>query len=424
MEFDWVGLEEVLGHQIVGLVRRVREEHPRDRLYGAAVHMFYAEEGGTISWTLVSVASEEWLAETKCETGTGTSGADWLRWSPADWPWQVDPGEAEDEWARRLAAHATADGGRRWDEVHDRYLRTVVAVCRSARHRLVTEGVVDPNFVVVAMDEAWELVPLSLTPDEVVRHFPELAAEEREAERLGAIAPERRAHELIAIVESPVPGPLSAERATDVLRALSGPTTLAAVLDHLPGAREKWRWAKLLAEIAPAATPGAPQAVIAALEPVMTDTSLPEPDRAWAAAALARLDRMDLVAARLDRLPEGVAVRGLTAPYTSFRDHGAHGGLDYEPLEQALADRPEWHDAVLRRLSPGSGFCAIGPEEVETALAGLGSTLPVVRRHAVHVLADAPTTPAQRARYTDRLRRLRREDPHPAVREAAALAGR
>ncbi|RKS04624.1 uncharacterized protein DUF4303 [Nocardiopsis sp. Huas11] len=422
MEFDWQGLEEVLGRQVVGLVRRVREEHPRDRLYGAAVHEFYAEQGGMIGWTMVGVASEEWLAE--AVAGDGACGAAELRWSPADWPWQHDPGRAEDEWARRLQAHATADGERHWDEVHDRYLRTVVAACRSARHRLVTEGVVDADFVVVAMDEDWELVPLSLTRAEVGRHFPDLVAEEDEVERLQALAPQRRARELVALTESPAPGPLSAEKATDALRALGGPEVLAAVLEHLPGAREKWRWAKLLAEIAPMATPGAPPAVIAALEPVMADGGLPEPDRAWAAAALALLGRMGLVAARLDRLPRGVALRGLTAPYTGFRDHGEHGGLDYAPLEEALADRPGWQEAVLRGLAPG-GFCAIGPEEVETALAGLESALPAVRRHAVHVLADAPTTPDQRDRYTARLWRLRREDPHPAVREAAAFrAGR
>ncbi|MFE3460756.1 DUF4303 domain-containing protein [Nocardiopsis aegyptia] len=191
MEFDWDGLEEVLSGQVVGLVRRVREEHPRDRLYGAAVHEFYAEQGGMIGWTLVGVASEEWLAEAVTGADTGTPGADGLRWSPADWPWQLDPGESERAWALRLEAHALADGGRHWDEVHDRYLRTAVAACRSARHRLVTEGVVDADFVVVAMDEAWELVPLSLTRAEIDRHFPELAAEGCEAERLDALAPER-----------------------------------------------------------------------------------------------------------------------------------------------------------------------------------------------------------------------------------------
>jgi hypothetical protein len=220
-----------------------------------------------------------------------------------------------------------------------------------------------------------------------------------------------------------VPGPLGEERAVDGLRALGGPAVLAAVLDHLPGAREKWRWAALLAEVAPAAAPGPPPDVVAALEPVMADRGLPEPDRAWAAAALALLDRMDLVAARLDRLPKEVALAGLTAPYTSFRDRRAHGGLDYGPLEAALAGRSEWHDAVLRRLSPGSGFCEIGPDDVETALAGLEPALPAVRRHALHVLADGPATPEQRARHTARLRRLRREDPHPAVRAAASLAG-
>jgi len=96
VDFDWRGLEAAIRAQITGFVRQMRTEHPDDTLYGAAVHEFYAEAGGVIMWTLVGVASEE------------TVDDDRVRWSPADWEWQLDPTEADEEWARRLTAAATA----------------------------------------------------------------------------------------------------------------------------------------------------------------------------------------------------------------------------------------------------------------------------------------------------------------------------
>ncbi|MET7557483.1 DUF4303 domain-containing protein [Streptomyces albidoflavus] len=129
MSFDWAGLEQAVQDQLTGFVRRMRAEHPDDRLYAAAVHAFHAETGSVIAWPLVGVAGERAVASAagdRCTPGE-------LRWSPADWPWQLDPGPAEDAWAARLEEAATADGGRRWEPVHARYLRTVVPPCPWAR---------------------------------------------------------------------------------------------------------------------------------------------------------------------------------------------------------------------------------------------------------------------------------------------------
>ncbi|MET9657536.1 DUF4303 domain-containing protein [Streptomyces sp. NPDC006510] len=412
MHFDWAGLEAAIRGQVVGFVHRMRVEHPDERVYGAAVHEFYAESGGTIAWTLVGVASEEWLAV----AATDPLDTQALRWSPADWPWQLDPGAAEEEWAGRLEAAATAGDGRHWDTVHQRYLHTAARACTAAREQLVADGIVDEDFVVVAMDEAWELVPLSLTRTQVAQHFPELDAELREADRLAALPPEQQVSELVAIVESHS-SPLPSEQALESLRVL-GALTVPAALARLNRSHEGWRWAKLLADIGIASTE-----VSDALERTMTNKRLGEPDRAWAAAALSRLGRVDLVVKRLDSIPQEVAARGLAAPYTSFRDHGAHGPLDYAPLEDALTAYPDHHAAVLGQLAPGRGFCAIDPDEAETALAALSSALPVVRRHALVVLSQAPLDAEQRGRYTALLRHLRRDDPDPLVRDAAAALG-
>ncbi|SDD21024.1 protein of unknown function [Rhodococcus tukisamuensis] len=405
-------MEAAVRDQIVAFVRRMRVEHPGDRIYGAAVHEFYAEAGGMIAWPMIGVVSEESLAS----AATDRHDADALRWSPADWPWQLDPGDAEDRLAERIEAAATADDGERWHAVHHRFERTVAKACKAARRTLIDEKIVGREFVAVAMDEAWELIPLSLTRTQVRRHFPELDEEKRALDRLAALPPAQRVIELIAIADSPVHAPPGTERARAWLREL-GTDAVSAILEHLPVAREKWLWAKLLGELGIPTTE-----VVAALDAIVGNRRLGEPDRAWAAAALSRLGRMDLVTARLDRLPREVAVRGLTAPYTSFRDVGVHQPLDYGPLEAALTEHPALHDAVCDRLAPGSGYCTIDTDEVEAAFAGLASPWAAIRRHAVFVLSDTPLTPNQREGYHAELHRLA-TDPNTLVRDAIAVVG-
>ena len=389
VDVDWNGLENALRDQITGFVRRMRAEHPDDRIYGAAVHAFYADYT-VIASTLVGVASEESVPDPE------------LRWSPADWEWQLDPGEAEEEWSRRLTAAATEGD---FDAVHERYLSTVVAACRAAGREL------GGDIVVVAMDEAWELIPRCLTAAQLRQHFPELAEEQSELDRLAALPAEERVAELIAR-----PAAVGREKAVDLIRQ-TGAAAVPRVVEQLTLDREKWQWAKLLAELGVA-----DETVIAALEPVLANEKLAEPDRAWAASALARLGRMDLVTERLDRLPEEVGVRGLTGPYMSFRDQGVHGPLDYAPLADALSRHPSWQDAVLKRFTPGSAFCELDRDEVPAALAALSSPHAAIRRHAAIVVSHAPTTAAQRDEYRAALARLSHEDPDPAVRDTAAAA--
>lgn len=389
MDFDWHGLETAIREQITGFVRQMRAEHPDDRIYGAAVHAFYAD-GTVIAWTLVGVASEESVPDPE------------LRWSPADWEWQLDPGETGDEWSRRLTTAATEGD---FDAVHERYLSTVVDACTAAGREL------GDDIVVVAMDEAWELVPRCLTTAQLRQHFPELAGEQSELDRLAALPVETRVAELITL-----PTSIGREKALDLLRE-TGAAAVPLVVEQLTLDREKWQWAKLLAEL------GIPdEQAIAALDAVLANEKLREPDRAWAAAALARLGRMDLVTDRLDRLPEEVGVRGLTGPYMSFRDQGAHGPLDYTPLADALTRHPTWQAGVLKEFTPGGAFCEPDRDEVPTALAALTSPHAAIRRHAITVLSHAPMTTGQRTEYTAALARLSHEDPDTAVRDTATAA--
>ncbi|MGW4481628.1 DUF4303 domain-containing protein [Rhodococcus triatomae] len=400
----------VMHDRIVEFVRRMRDERPTDRIYGAAVHEFYSEHGGVISWPMIGVASEESLAS----VATERFDAEALRWSPADWPWQLDPSDADDTLAASITDAATAGDGTAWERVHRRFERDVVRACMRARRTLVADATVGREFVAVAMDEAWQLIPLCLSKAQVRKHFPELDEERQAIERIAALDHDARVAELVAIVEAPVSPAPGAERATEWLREL-GTSAAPAVRDHLPTAREKWQWAKLLGELGDD-SPG----VITELESVVGNRRFPEPDRAWAAAALARLGRMDLLVPVLDRLPREVAVRGLTAPYTSFRDLGVPTPLDYGPLADALGAAPDLHEPVCERLSPGSGYCEIGPHEIPAALDGLDSRWAAVRRHALFVLADATLGKEERTRYRTAVDRAQ-HDPDARVRDSAAL---
>lgn len=378
---DWMALDAHILDRLTASVRAHAAAHPDDHIYGAAFHVFYGETGGVIAWPALAIATEKNLAAI---TTDSRFSPEELRWSPADWSEQVDPSEEDDAWAAKVEAHAVTGDDEHWEKVYDRFLRAFVKAAKKARGPLVAEGIVEKSFIAVAMDEAWDLIPLSLTPAQVRAHFPELDEEAQELARLAALAPRERAAALGEIIDAFAPGAVSGEDAVRLLVQL-GPDAAAVAVERMPRSRDRWRWAKVLAD-----TGIADDSVIEALTAVMKGKKLSEPDRAWAAGALARLGRLDVVLAERERLPQPVLVRALAAPYTSFRDHAVtHVPLDYAPLEQVLADDEALAAEMLDALAPGSGYCAITRDEVETARRALDSPFEVVRRHAHIVLEDA-----------------------------------
>lgn len=388
MTIDWASLTLFISSRYTAAVRAFRTEHPDQDVYGVAAHDFYGEMGEVIAWPLIAVASEEGLDALTDGTGFARSA---LRWSPADWQFQVDPDAEAEAWAARVAA--AAGDGSHWEATYARYLRAFAEAAGTARGQLVADGTVGGDFIVVAMDEAWELVPLSVTKAQLERHFPELEEEARERERLANLPVAERAAELAAIVDAVTPSAIGTEEAMQLLRGL-GEAAVDVAVQRVSSSRKRWVWAKLLADA------GIDRAdAVEALMSVMRSVEQSEPDRCWAAAALARLDHMDAVVAEASRLPRSVLKRGLAAPYTSFRDDAAvHPPLDYAPLEAALDAHPGLDAVMLEELQPGSGYCTIDASEVETAMAALDSPFEVVRRHARHVLEYAPLQPGQRER--------------------------
>ncbi len=366
--------------RLVTAIHAHRRARPSDRIYGAAFHVFSGETGGAIAWPSLAIATEEDLASVV--EGTRFS-ADDLRWSPADWSLQLDPTSEDEGWAAMVEAYAAAGDDERWEKTYDRYLRTFAKAAKKARARLVAEGSVERRFIAVAMDEAWEMVPLSLSVAQLRTHFPELDEEARELSRLDGLPPDERARALADILETPARGAVSTEVAARVLTGL-GEHVVDVAIERMPRSRDGWRWAKLLADVGIA-----DPAVIGALAGMLGGRRRSEPDLAWAAAALSRLGRLDIVLAERSRLPRAVLRRALAAPLTSFRDQAVvHLPLDYAPLASALAEEESLAAEMLEELSPGSGYCRIDPGEADTARAALDSPFEVIRRHAAIVLAD------------------------------------
>lgn len=216
-----------------------------------------------------------------------------------------------------------------------------------------------------------------LTPAEVSRYFPWYEERAAELARVAALPEAEQAAYYLSKLGGP-PGVVDSERAAAALRRL-GRAAVEALLPMLEVDGRAWEAAMLLADI------GRPDSdVVAGLIDALERRH--GPDRDWAARALSRLGRLDIVLDRIDRLPSSVVVTAVAAPYTAFRDRSvAPPRLDYRTLTEIIERWPELEPALREELKPGTPLCRISREEVDEALAGLDSPHSVVRRHAVRV---------------------------------------
>ncbi|MGG8094636.1 DUF4303 domain-containing protein [Klebsiella aerogenes] len=383
-EFDWCALESAAVNQMIEAVRTIHDAHPQERLYGALFNGFYGD-GEIIYWPGVAVGSEESLAQVADayrRDGYGQSVED-LRWSPADLPHYVEPDDVYQGWAEACCEFASRDGTiSAWEKVYDRYLHVFPQAAKKAFRQLRQENIVDESFVAIACDEAGDLIPLSLTKAQLSRHFPQYDAAEKERRYLSALPLEERIAELIAQVCGMTKPGLLYDEYEQMLRDIGAEATpaLIAVLQTTRGSGA-CSACRLLAEINEPTS----EAIIV-LTNVLNDTAADEVVRSWAAAALARLGRMNVLVNYISQLPADIIVSGLAAPYLAFRNDGQFSLLDYRPLEEALGRYPHLADAVAAELAPGRSFCKITPDEAAAARSGLTSPWPFIRRHAEIVL--------------------------------------
>jgi len=405
---DWATLEQTLRDAVVRAARAWADEHPTEQLGVVALAYLYRETDGPIYLPTLALVGADTFAALPVH----------LRWSAADWEdfdvaWV--PEDQAAAWQRALTAYACSGSIEHWESTFDQFIELLVRVCRQARAELSARGI---PCLVVLLDEDDQfqesMVRRILTPAEVARYFPWYEERAAELARVAALPAAEQAAYYVSRLDGP-PGVVDSERAEAMLRGL-GRAAVEALLPLLAVDGRAWEAARLLADI------GRPDDdVVAGLTDALDRRQ--GSDREWAARALSRLGRLDIVLNRVDRLPSSVVVTAVAAPYESVRDHSvAPPRLDYTPLTEVIERWPELEPALREALKPGTPFCRISREEVDEALAGLDSPHRVVRRHAVAILDDRDLGEDVGARVLPRLAQAIRSDPDPVVRRLAVLS--
>lgn len=384
---DWRGLRGEAKRQIIDAVEAVSSARPDARIYAAIVSEFSGETGGVIAWPMVTIGTEETLADVVARyRDRGDDDPELervLRWSAPDLATDdalaFDPDEAQDAWAAQVEALAGRGDDDAWEATYRRYLEVFPAAAKDARRELIAAGVVGKGFLAVASDDDGELIPLSLTATQVERHFPEFGVRGRERTRLAELPANERIAQLVAqVVPSGPPGPLTGEY-DDLLRA-EGHAALPALVEAMGRRRGGVSAVILIAEI------GLDDATAEALEALLLNTKADPLARNWAASALCRHGRGAFVIDNASRIPADAFAQGIADPYGPLRDRGVHDPLDFALLERALGEAPEHTARVEEHLRPGAGTCTLEPSERAAATAALSSVHPLVRRVAADMI--------------------------------------
>ncbi|MBG6133955.1 DUF4303 domain-containing protein [Longispora fulva] len=415
--FDWGGFEDAVTERIIGAARDLLTEAAGQTPYALALSEFYAETAGVIYLPLLALATEESVSDHDS------------RFSPPDWVHVADEWAATapvSDWARRLIEAVDGLPRARWQESHGRYEQAMLDAIARVKKALVDDGLLASSVVCYLADEEGRLLRRSVTDAELAEHFPYYAeAEAAEAEllQLPAAARATRLAAAVGLIPGPAqePGPLSSERATQLLLRL-GADAVPAVIDGLAHAGTRWKAAKLLADLH-LPTPDVLTALRAHLR---CDDD--EANRNWVAIALARLGTGHMLLDRTD-LPANTVASGIAGPYRSFRDHAiAHLPLDYGLLSAAL-DRADLAPLLTEELAPGRGECTLDAVDLPGAVAGLDSPHALIRRHAASVLSwatgpmgDLDLDYRVRASALDRIRAMAADDPDESVRTASQRA--
>jgi hypothetical protein len=407
---DWASFEKEATELVVSAIERVVTATPGVRFYAAALHGIYREELGVIS--LPRLALQDAAVDTPASPQLDASPCDWS-YDTEEWcsmPWAQG-------WEEQLTAQATNGSVQQWHSTFDRYLTSLVRICKVARRGLRAAGGTDRNFMCIVLDdEHYEsLLRRCLTTTQRRRHFPAFDARAAAVARANRLPASARA-EYFATRLNAFDDPITSEDAQLELRQL-GSAAFPALVGLLGAEGQAWLAAKLLADIA-----HPDSQVIDKLAAALTALN-EDSDRTWVACALSRLGRLDLVLAHIDRLAPETVAAAVAAPLKSFRDDTVNPlRLTYNCLEDFLHQHPEYTAALSAELAPGVSFCEIGEDEVDEALRGLTTTHPIIRRHAVSVLGDQRLGPHVAAKSLTPLQHVRDNDPDPDVRRLASLS--
>ncbi|AMD54685.1 hypothetical protein ATO49_12070 [Mycolicibacterium fortuitum subsp. fortuitum DSM 46621 = ATCC 6841 = JCM 6387] len=137
-----------------------------------------------------------------------------------------------------------------WEHEWDRFAQAMLNIAARTRTALVADGTLPDDVVVYLDDEAGDLLVRSVTPEELVRHFPDYAAS-ADAERAVLSMPVRPRVAALAAAAGFTPGPpsdLGQERAAQLLIDL-GEAAVPVGIAALTRRDTAWKGAKLLADL-------------------------------------------------------------------------------------------------------------------------------------------------------------------------------
>lgn len=401
--FDFEALTRMWVDDVERGVARLAEAARGETFYALAFHGGYAERGRRIDGPIVGANSEEGFAEMHPggdEDGGGGEGFDGVRWSPADWKYEELElgGGANAQTYRALSALGREGTLAEWDQLEAGHDDAIVAAAQALAQRAQAGqgGFAHlrraKDFVVFVHDPSRAgpaLARRSIPAAVFERLFPEQAA--RAAAR-SALARQSVAEQVrYAISRFGVfTPPMTSEEAVARLVEL-GAAAVPALIAAMAAPEHGGTAAMTLAKIgAPAAEPA-----VAALRSHLERNS--DASR-WAAIALARLGRLDELAALAapaggarrrsgdgdddsgddDDDRRDLAIRGLAA-----------GRPDSYPHLAALLERRDsgLTTMVANALRPGSAAYAPSPAALPVLAAVAASPHAILRRDVACALS-------------------------------------
>lgn len=388
--FDWTHWERTLEDAATSALQKILEKGSK-KVYAVAFYEFYREEMGTISLPWLGANTLEFLSEEDEDT----------RWSPPEWRYSETRYSSRELQSlhRAMVKYAAEKEHDHWQQVHDRFLQSLVNVSRALREKFKGYKNVTSDFVVVVLDEEGDdfagLLRQCLSPSEFRKLFPDLAAEASLDKASGSSANAKK----LAAYRKDLWGN------TRKILAM-GEASVPMLMEALEDSEDSSAAADILGQLGMASVP-----IISALRKIAASGAETGFHHAGALSLLGDHDFvLDLAKKKKTRT---VAIRGLATLYSSAaEDAVTRIPLDYGPAERMLK-AISCDDELAEEMN---GTQEIQAEDVEAALTGLESPHKAIRLHAVGVLgnrslgkgASARIVPALTARLEDKSADVRR----------------
>ncbi len=368
---EWGRLKSDLTEEIVSAVGEVTMQCAASSVYGAALTDIHARNM-LLLWPTIRVACDE----------PDYAVADRV-WDIDSWPVQLDGSRRGDMWAEILTT-SVGLGDNRWNTVIERFRESLVIAARGATRALIDSGVVDRTFAVVVHDPEDPVAALknSLTAEQLAMLFPELYQLSEVEVQLSRLPETERTEQLVEMLAG-IDGGAERTLAQRLLVSI-GWAAVPRVVDALedPVATDEVieRFVEVLVAIREVDEQAAGRILAFAGRPTTTLNA-----RARAISALCMLGYTTKAVQLLADVPDDLAGRALSAPYV---DGERRWHLDYEPIREVLAERPELDEVMAAALTPDR-IQYIGCEDLRTAADALVSPSHFIRRHASIVLLSS-----------------------------------